>query len=229
MPGATGQVFTPIRRYAWVILLIRAILALTLGIIVVATGELRPGLANVIGLYWLLGALLTLRWARAHRGARGERVAYGAAFAAVRRAFKRVEMMLAFIGMFSIVVGLLRMSGMFRESVTEDIRRSRPEATILGILEILLGFGLIFGEVARPLVVPILGVWGIAGGTIMLRDAIRAWRVLQPGAFDRQDGEGDGPEARTGRWTRRRGGARARRAGRRRARGDGGWRCRRRR
>jgi len=191
MTGATGQAFTPIRRYAWVILLVRAILALTLGIIVVVTGEFRPGLANVIGLYWLLGALLTLRWARAHRGARGERVAYGAAlagFAAALAVFARgvitnavrVEMMLAFIGLFSIVVGLLRMSGMFRESVTEDIRRSRPETRILGILEILLGFGLIFGEVARSLVVPILGVWGIAGGTIMLRDAIRAWRVLHP-------------------------------------------------
>ena len=189
MTSAAGPACTPIRTYAWIILLIRAVLALALGIIVVVTGELRPGLANVIGVYWFLGGLLTLRWARAHRGIRGEFVAYGAALAAFSAAFAvfarsviagvvREEVVLAFLGIFSIIIGLLRASGLFRESVTEAIRRSRPETMLLGILEIALGFVLIFGEDVRPWVVPIVGTWGIVGGTIMLRDAIRAWRVF---------------------------------------------------
>jgi len=187
--AATGGAFTPIRRYAWVILLIRAMLALALGIVVVATREFRPGLANVIAVYWLLGGLLTLRWARAHRHERGERVGYGAALAAFAAAFAvfarglikgavQEDLMLAFVGMFSVVIGLLRVSGMFRESVTEEIRRSRPEAMVLGILEIALGIVLIFGSQGRPIIVPVLGIWGIVGGAIMLADAIRAWRVF---------------------------------------------------
>src|SRR4029453_1408848 len=104
-----------------VILLIRAVLALALVVIVVVTGELRPGLANVIGVYWFLGGLLTLRWPRAHRGIRGEFAPYGAALAACSAALAvfarsviagvvREEVVLTFLGIFSIIIGLLRAS-----------------------------------------------------------------------------------------------------------------------
>jgi len=190
MTGRSDNAFTPIRTYAWVILLARAILALGLGVVVVATNELHPSLANVIGVYWFLGALLTLRWARAHPHATGERFAYGAAvagFVAALVVFARTllanvvteEAVFAFLGTFCVIIGLLRASGMFRESVTEEVRRSRPETVVLGILEIALGIVLLFGEDLRPWVVPIIGTWGLLGGGIMLSDAIRAWRVFR--------------------------------------------------
>ena len=182
--------FTPIRTYAWVLLLLRALLAVTLGIVVLVSGQVQPGMVNVIAVYWLLGALLTLRWARVHAGAPGERLAYGASVAGIVAAiaiFARgyladildEQRMLGLLGAFSVAVGLMRISGIYRESVSQDIRRSRPEAVILGILEIALGAVLIFDKELRQVVVPIVGTWGLVGGSIMLTDSIRAYRVLR--------------------------------------------------
>lgn len=185
----TSPAFTPVRRFAWSVLLLRALLALGLGIVTLVTNEIRPGIANVIGIYWFLGALLTLRWARAHRGEPGEFPAYGASVAGFSAAVLVLsrglingvleeKLMLALFGTFSILVGILRASGIFRESVTQAVRRSRPEAIVLGLLEVALGMVLIFSTELRAVVVPIVGIWGLVGGSIMLADAIRAWRVL---------------------------------------------------
>ena len=190
MTAGTG--FTRIRTYAWVLLLVRSLLALGLGIAVLATGEIRPAMVNVIAFYWLLGALLTLRWARAHPGERGQRLAYAASIAGMIAAlviFAREylrdllaeERMLGLLGMFSITIGMLRVSGVFRESVTQSIRRSRPQAMALGGLEVALGFVLIFSLELRPIAVPIIGIWGLVGGSIMLSDAIRAFRIMRRG------------------------------------------------
>ena len=119
------------------------------------------GLANVIGVYWLLGALLTLRWARAHRQAPGERVAYGAAVAGIVASvviFARgccpslleEERMLALIGTFSVVD---RPPAHLRASSGSPSPRSsvarRPETIAMGILEIALGIVLIFSVELR--------------------------------------------------------------------------------
>ena len=182
--------FTRIRTYAWVLLLARALLALGLGIAVLATVEIRPAMVNVIAIYWLLGALLTLRWARAHPGTRGQRLAYAASIAGIiasivifareyLRELLAEERMLGLLGMFSVTIGILRVSGVFRESVTQSIRRSRPQAIALGALEVALGFVLIFSLELRPIAVPIVGIWGLVGGSIMLSDAIRAFRIMR--------------------------------------------------
>ena len=71
------------------------------------------------------------------------------------------------------------MSGVFRESVTQQVRRSRPESMVLGALEVGLGFVLIFSLELRPIAVPMVGIWGLVGGAIMLSDAVRAFRVLR--------------------------------------------------
>lgn len=187
MKASSG--FTPIRAYAWVLLLVRAFLALGLGIVVLVSGRVQAGMVNVIAVYWLLGALLTLRWARAHPGVPGERLAYGAAVAgiiAVLAVFARgyladvldEQRMLGLLGAFSVAVGLMRVTGIFRESVSQDLRRSRREAVILGVLEIALGAVLIFSTELRQVVVPIVAAWGVVGGSIMLSDSIRAYRVL---------------------------------------------------
>jgi hypothetical protein len=191
MTAAAG--FTRIRTYAWVLLFVRSILALGLGIAVLATGEIRPAMVNVIAIYWLLGALLTLRWARAHPGTRGERLAYAASIAGIiaslilfAREYVRdvlaEERMLGLLGLFSITIGMLRVFGVFRESVSQSIRRSRPQAIALGALEVALGFVLIFSAELRPIAVPIIGIWGLVGGSIMLSDAIRAFRVMRRGS-----------------------------------------------
>jgi len=188
MTSPPGRV-PSILAYAWLILLVRALLALGLGIVVLLTGELRPGIANVIAIYWLLGSLLTLRWARSHRSVPGERLAYAAGIAGlvasgaviardVLRGFLGPSLLLALLGLFCVVVGSLRVSGIFRESVSQEIRRSRREGIALGGLEIMLGIALIMSEQVRPIVVPMIGIWGLVGGTIMLADAVRARRMI---------------------------------------------------
>ena len=145
--------------------------------------------------------------------------------------------MLGLLGMFSITIGMLRVSGVFRESVTQSIRRSRPQAIVLGGARGRPGFVLIFSLELRPIAVPIVGIWGLVGGSIMLSDAIRAFRVMRrvpaigPGRRpDRLIGSGGRRCVRGGRAGRRFGrrcvGSRGRcLAGyrRRRARGRGRW------
>ena len=188
----TPSGFTPLRAYAWVLLLVRAFLALGLGVVVLVSGRVQAGMVNIIAVYWLLGALLTLRWARAHPGVPGEGLAYGAAVGGIVAAlavFARgyladvldEQRTLALLGTFSVAVGLMRISGVFRESVSQDLRRSRREAVILGIMEIALGAVLIFSTELRQVVVPIVAAWGLVGGSIMLSDSIRAYRVLRRG------------------------------------------------
>jgi hypothetical protein len=146
-------------------------------------------MVNVIAIYWFLGALLTLRWAWVHPDTPGRAVAFAASIAGIiasavitsRGVLSDLlsdQAMLALVGAFSIAIGLLRVSGVFRESVSQAVRRSRPEVMVLGGLEIALGIVLVLSVEMRPVVVPMLGIWGLVGGSIMLADAIRAWRVL---------------------------------------------------
>lgn len=180
-PRAATSGFT---RYAWFILLARASLALILGLVVLATGQFRPGMANIIAVYWLLGAVMTLRWATMHRGVRGYRIALAAGVVAVLasvavlardvlRGALADDIAWVLVGAMSLMVGMLRASGIFRESIAEDMRRARPEAVALGGLEIALGLVLVIKDL-RGFAIPMVGIWGLIAGTVMARDAFRA-------------------------------------------------------
>ncbi len=171
-------------RYVWLILLARATLALILGLVVLATGQFRPGMANIIAIYWLLGAAMTLRWATLHRGVRGYRIAFGAGVVAVLASLAVLardvlrgaladDIAFMLVGAMSLMVGMLRASGIFRESVAEDVRRARPEAVALGGLEVALGLVLVIKDL-RGFAIPMVGIWGLVAGTVMARDAFRA-------------------------------------------------------
>jgi uncharacterized membrane protein HdeD (DUF308 family) len=181
MPGFT--------RYAWVILLARASLALILGLVVLATGQFRPGMANIIAIYWLLGAVMTLRWAATHRDVRGYRLALAAGVVAVLasvavlardvlRGALADDIAWVLVGAMSLMVGMLRATGIFRESIAEDVRRARPEAVALGGLEIALGLVLVIRDL-RGFAIPMVGIWGLVAGTVMARDAFRARRAAR--------------------------------------------------
>lgn len=171
-------------RHVWLILLARATLALILGLVVLATGQFRPGMANIIAIYWLLGAAMTVRWATLHRGVRGYRIAFGAGVVAVLASLAVLardvlrgaladDIAFIVVGAMSLMVGMLRASGIFRESVAEDVRRARPEAVALGGLEVALGLVLVIRDL-RGFAIPMVGIWGLVAGTVMARDAFRA-------------------------------------------------------
>ncbi len=182
-------VVSELARYGWLILVARAALALTLGLLVLATGQFRPGMANIIAVYWLLGAVITIRWAATHRGMRGTRIALAAGIVAttasvavlgrdVLRTALADDVAFTMVGAMSLMVGMLRASGIFRESVAEDLRRARPQAVALGGLEIALGLVFVFPNL-RGFAVPMVGIWGLVGGTVMAWDAFKARAALK--------------------------------------------------
>lgn len=67
----------------WWILLARAAVAFLLGVLVLLSQKTRPALGNFIGVYWLVGSLLTLRWVAGHRRQPGNRLVWAAAILGV--------------------------------------------------------------------------------------------------------------------------------------------------
>jgi hypothetical protein len=65
----------------WWIFLLRGIAGLLLGVSVLIGAEHRKGLATFIAVYWLVGAVLTIRWVLANRWRPGSRLALAAAIA----------------------------------------------------------------------------------------------------------------------------------------------------
>jgi uncharacterized membrane protein HdeD (DUF308 family) len=174
----------------WGIMLARAVVALLLGLSVLLAEKTRPALGNFIGIYWLLGSLLTLRWVARHRGERGTRLARAAAVMGIlagvlvlaRSALEDVlsaSLVLTLLGLTAILTGLLRLSGSFRDHVV-DGRPRLPHRVALGVLELALGVLLVLAHRATRPVAIAAGLWAIVGGTIMLVDALALRRMAHP-------------------------------------------------
>jgi uncharacterized membrane protein HdeD (DUF308 family) len=171
----------------WWILAARAVVAFLLGVLVLLSQKTRPVLGNFIGVYWLVGSLLTLRWVQRHRRQPGNRLVWAAAILGVvagllvllRFALEDVlstSLVLTLLGLTAILTGLLRLSGTFRDHVI-DGRPRLPHRVALGILELGLGVLLVLAHRATRPVAIAAGLWAIVGGTIMLVDALALRRM----------------------------------------------------
>jgi len=168
---------------AWWLHLLRGVVALLLGASVLAAGRAQPFLVNFIAIYWLIGSLLTIRWALASRGRPGRRLAAAAALAGVLAAVVVLlrfplsgavsrELTLHLLGAAAILTGLLRLAGAFRDDAVTTDRPRLSHRTLIGGLEIALGIVLVLAdEVTRPIAV-LAGLWGLVGGTLLLVDAL---------------------------------------------------------
>jgi hypothetical protein len=184
-------------RYWWLVV-IRSCLAFALGIAVLVGGHVRPALANFIAIYWLSGAILTLRWALTHRPARGVRLAFLAggvgALASALMLFRtsiaglvRPEILIDLFGATAALTGILRLSGVIRDDQqTHDRPRFRYRIS-LGLLEIGLGAALLVARRSGIAVALAAGAWAIAGGVLLLLDGLalrRLWgsttRITRP-------------------------------------------------
>ena len=174
----------------WWIMLARAAVALLLGLSVLLAEKSRPALGSFIGVYWVLGSLLTLRWVSRHRGERGARLAGAAAAMGIlagvlvlaREALQDVlsaDVVLTLLGLTAVLTGLLRLSGTFRDHVIDD-RPRLPHRVALGLLELALGVALLLADRATRAVAIAAGLWAIVGGTIMLVDALALRRMARP-------------------------------------------------
>ena len=141
------------------------------------SGTTRPVLGNLIAVYWLIGALVTLGWVRANQGVHGLRLATAAGVLGVTSAVVLLarsliadvispDTLIVLFGAVAVLTGSLRLLGAFHD----DLRRRAYRLT-LGLTELGLGIVLIASdELTRP-VATAAGLWGLAGGTVMLLDA----------------------------------------------------------
>jgi uncharacterized membrane protein HdeD (DUF308 family) len=175
----------------WWIVLVRAVVALVLGVAVLLSEKTRPALGNFIAVYWLLGSILTLRWFLEHRPRPGSRLALTAALVGIvagalvllrflLRDAVSAEVVLALLGVVAVLTGVLRLSGAFHDDQVAADRPRLPHRVALGVLELAMGAVLLLAHDLTRLVAIVAGLWGLAGGTILLLDALALRRVHRP-------------------------------------------------
>ena len=179
------------RRVVVVILLVRAVVLLLLGASLLTTGHGRPILGNLLATYWLIGSIITLIWARAHRGTSGSRLAtvtgaigaVASVLALARLALLEIastDTVLAILGVSAVLMGCLRLVGALHDDPRLVPRSWRR--TALGVSEIALGVLWIASDSVTQTVTDAAGLWGLLAGTILLLDGIHLLRAATPAA-----------------------------------------------
>lgn len=174
-------------RYWW-ITLARGLFGLMLGVAVLWNGNRSSSLVMFMGLYWLAGGALTLRWALGVRWAVGTRLGLVAGLSAVavgalallRDLFSTllsVDTVATLLGIAAILTGVLRVAGAF-ETERRTGHRWTIGGVILGAFELGLGtLLLLHGAVSARGLVLVAGMWALVGGTLLLLDGIRLMRL----------------------------------------------------
>jgi uncharacterized membrane protein HdeD (DUF308 family) len=182
----------------WWLLLLRAGIALLLGLVVLTSGASRASLGNFIGIYWLLGSVLTLRWMLANRRqGRNGLVLVAALVGMVAGVIVLLRFLLedvistdramAILGVSAILTGLLRLFGGFRDDRMVNGRPRRSHRAAQGVLELMLGAVLIIAyQWTRPVAI-VVGLWALVGGTVLLGDALALRRMHRGSDQSRRD------------------------------------------
>jgi len=164
-------------------LLVRGASAAVLGILLLFSGATLSRLTTFVAAYWILAALLTMRWARTnpleahHRATLAASVAALAAGLAValRPLYApalSVNAFLDLLGATAMAVGSLRVAGWIHDDQIGGRRSRRRYRYVLGTLELMLGIALVLAaEGASDQVRVALGLWGVLTGSFLLLDA----------------------------------------------------------
>ena len=176
--GSAGWVF-------WVFV-VRGAVALGLGLALLTADAGLSRLGTFVAVYWLIGALLTLRWAATQRAASGRPFGglaglIGLVIAIVvllREPFHRLineGLLLDLLGFGAIAMGLLRLLGGFHDDHLRGDKSRGRYRVIVGALDIALGVALIVASKPSDIRF-VLVVWGLLTGTFLLLDALRLRR-----------------------------------------------------
>ncbi len=172
----------------WRIAFVRGVVALCLGGALLVAGAGQSRLATFIGAYWLIGAVLTLRWVLRNRAVPGRRLAALAAaigtIAAVallaRAPLNHVvgtRALLDLVGAGAIATGAMRMLGGFRDDRPSGGRPRDPDSILAGTLDAGLGLAVILAsDPTSTWVRFVAAAWGLLAGTMLLIDALRLRR-----------------------------------------------------
>jgi uncharacterized membrane protein HdeD (DUF308 family) len=178
----------------WWLTFIRGLVALCLGGALLVAGAGQSRLATFIGIYWLLGAVLTIRWVLRSGEVPGRRLGalaagIGAATAMALLARGLINdvigtaILLDLVGAGAIATGAMRMLGGFRDDQFAEERPRKRDSMLVGALDVGLGIALILASDATSTWVRILAAaWGLLGGTLLLIDALRLRRLARASA-----------------------------------------------
>ena len=178
-------------RYWWISVL-RGGLALLLGIGALISGASQQLLVNYIALYWLLGGLLTIRWALGVRWRAGSRLGLAAGLLATAMGLVLIarhrledivspEALIGAVAVTTVATGCLRIVGAF-EVEERTGHRWTIGGMILGSVEVVLGVILLLVRNTQGSTVRLtIGIWGLVAGSLLLAQGFRmlqARRVL---------------------------------------------------
>lgn len=170
------------RQAAFWITLARAILAMALGLaIIVYPDKTRPLLVNFIGMFWLVGGIMSLRWGISGERARLSSVVVGLigvlAGLLVLGRFLIQNLVhetgvVVLLGSVIVLTGLIHVFEGFL--VRADHQRQRSWlSTLMGILELLLGVAvLVWRQNFGPVFYGVVTVWAFLGAVALLREAL---------------------------------------------------------
>ena len=190
LPGGAGAAQEAVGaavRYWWISVL-RGGLALLLGIGALISEASDQLLVNYIALYWLLGGLLTIRWAVGVRWKAGSRLGLAAGLLAtamglVLMARHRLEdivspeALIGAVAVTTVATGCLRIVGAF-EVEERTGHRWTIGGLILGSVEIVLGVILFLVRNTQASAVRVtIGIWGLVAGSLLLAQGVRMLRA----------------------------------------------------
>lgn len=182
------------RAQGWWLAFARGLVALCLGGALLVAGAGQSRLATFIGIYWLLGSVLTIRWVLRSRGVPGRRLGalaagIGAVTALALLARSPIDdvvgtgVLLDLVGAGAIATGAMRLLGGFRNDQLTDEHQRKRDSMLVGALDIGLGITLILTSDATSTWVRFLAAaWGLVGGTLLLVDALRLRRFVRASA-----------------------------------------------
>ena len=185
--SAAGKALGAAVRFWWVSML-RGGLALLLGIGAVFSGASEQHLINFIAVYWLLGGVLTAKWALGVRWRTGSRIGLAAGGLAIgtglvlltRHAVADVvsaEVLVNLVAVTTIATGGLRLAGAF-EIEEHTGHRWTIGWIVLGSIEICIGVVLFVARDVQASTLRItIGVWGLAAGILLLIQGARMLRA----------------------------------------------------
>lgn len=173
----------PKRSLAHWITLARSVLALTLGLgLILHPDKTRPMLVNFIGMFWLMGGMMSLRWGVSGERARRMSVVVGivgiVAGALILGRFLLAQIVgeapiVLVLGAVIVLTGMVHVFEGFRTGANRQRQRSWV-STLLGLFEIVLGVTvLLWRDEFGPVFYALVTIWALMAALILLREGLR--------------------------------------------------------
>jgi len=182
----------------WVTL-VRGMLAITLGVaLLIQPDKVRSFLITSMGMFWLVGGVMSIRWGLSGKRTRGLPLLAGvvgvlAGIMAISRRFLQLDslvsetLIITILGVAILLTGVMHLIGGFRTG--EDASRQWSWMSfILGLFEFVLGLALIIEPLDQGLVIYFgASIWAMLGGIILFGDALRQRSRARGAALSNDD------------------------------------------